>query len=193
MTHRRITYSDLRKWEENGFFNPHDLELLVSVESFVNLAFPEERPVESVLENTEKEHPVLIVTRSTAGVVFDCSRTTLAKNSVPGVTWKGSPRSGLEANVAIDLNHEVLRSFNLLREHFVDGGIQRFIQAEEARKRLDLKCVNSIYSKFSDDEKIRMGGNLRFSVDAVERKSEVRSALQAWPKNYEVIPGGRKC
>ena len=201
MSKRKITYSQLRKWEDHGTLNPHDLVIEISEKSLLDslmASIGEEAKAETTpamqVQPTQKH--VILRKRSIVMKVFNTSASSLRSNKIPGVIWKGAPRNGVEAWCAIDLNHDYLKSFGLCESDFggpngFGPGRERFLTAKQVMKKFGFERENSVYSKFDKDEVLRIGRNVRYpDALAEEKASNIRGLGPRW--YLETIHGGKQ-
>ena len=119
--YRNYPFSQLLQWANSEFLNPHNLEILVCEQSILDSIFTQPQINETVeVIETETEMAPFLVPWRVVSEIFDIGRNVMARNDVPGVTWKG-PICGKAtgaAHVLVDLNNEQLRSRGLERKHF---------------------------------------------------------------------------
>jgi|13_taG_2_1085334.scaffolds.fasta_scaffold03321_12 hypothetical protein len=193
----KTSFNVLLEASKKGGWNPNNFDIYVDKEQYlkeisrVNSIDVSEKNVliDSSDPVTENECEPFAVKMSVAAKVFDCSKASVTKNKVPGVTYKGPVFGKHEGSfVEIDLKGE-LSNLGLTQEHFLDGGEKFFYKSSEVLELFNTKSYSKIRSRFEDDELLKIGSDHRYPIPKV--KEALRNRTGHYASN-SFLPGGIK-
>ena len=193
----KTSFNVLFEASKKGGWNPNNFDIYVDKEQYlkeierVNSIDVDDKTVLMDNDNpvTENNCEPFAVKISVATVVFDCSKSTIANNKVPGVTYKG-PVFGIRTGsyVEIDLKGE-LSNLGLTQDHFLNGGEKFFYKPSEVLALFNTKNYGLIRSRFDEDRVLKIGANHRYPI-AITKEIHRNRINRYVPSDF--LPDGLK-
>jgi len=193
----KTSFNVLSEASKKGGWNPNNFDIYVDKEQYlkeierVNSIGVDEKNV-----LIDKNNPVIesscepfAVKMSVVAKVFDCSKASVTKNRVPGVTYKGPVFGKHQGSfVEVDLKGE-LSNLGLTQDHFLNGGEKFFYKSAEVLELFNTKSYMKIRSRFEDDQLLKIGSDHRYPIPTV--KEVVRNDPGRYVSNG-FLPNGLK-